>query len=499
MSGIRILRDVDVPLRDGTRTLAEVWIPDDGQPHPAILVRTPYLKETAAPTAIVEPRLAASRGYATVLQDVRGRGSSEGVFEPFVHEEADGYDSVEWVARQPWCDGDVVMAGASYVGATQWLAAVGAPPALHAIAPALSSDDYGEGWSYNAGVPEHGFLTSWSAAELAPVSARMLDDPSRSWMDVATVEAVAPWLRDWLAQGPQSEYWRGRSVGHRRAEVMAPVLVVGGWYDIFLTASLRSFARSRNSRDRLVLGPWGHDDTLSHLVGKANVGITGLGRGLCFEWLLDFYDAVLDDREPDLPRVRAYALGARRWIDLESWPPPGAERFVVQLDEGEFAVHPSKPVPTLGGRSMLVQVPGFGYGIADQRPLLDRKDVHVAAHVTLDDDLLLAGPMRAQLATATTRDGDHDRLWVATLCVQQVDGALHNLAEGVAAAPRDAAGVPVELGDTFAYLPRGSTLVLLVAGSSFPRWPRPAAKGNQRLLAGSALRLTVAPAVADRW
>ena len=115
-------------------TRAEAWVPD-GPSGPAILVRTPYLKETAAPSPVADVRLATERGYRVVVQDVRGRGSSEGEFEPFVNEEADGADSVAWVAEQRWCDGRVVMAGMSYVGATQWLAAAAAPPALRASLP----------------------------------------------------------------------------------------------------------------------------------------------------------------------------------------------------------------------------------------------------------------------------------------------------------------------------------------------------------------------------
>jgi putative CocE/NonD family hydrolase len=490
---VRILRNVAVPLRDGVRTAAEVWIPDDGRAHPAILARTPYGKEGAAPTAVIDVRLATARGYAVVLQDVRGRFASEGVFEPFVHEQADGADSVAWVADQAWCDGNVVMAGASYMGATQWLAAADAPAALRAIAPTISSDEFAEGWSYRAGVPEHAFLTTWNAADLALEADRMLDDPERAWDDVATVEAIAPWLRDWLAHAPGSDYWRARSVADRREQVRVPVLVVAGWYDVFLSASLRSFARSRDPRDRLVLGPWGHDDTLSNLVGAANVGVAGLGMGRLFGWVLDFYDAILAKREPELPRVRAYVLGARRWVDLDAWPPPGADRLTAPLDGGAFTVDPAAPVPTYGGRGLQVQVPGWGRGIADQRPLLGRADVHVAARLTLARDTLLAGPIAAVLATAADGDGDGDRLWVATLCAEQADGALHNLAESVAAAPPAAARVDVDLGDTFARLPAGSTLVLLVAGSSFPRWPKPLVAGSQRVLPGSQLELTITP------
>lgn len=494
---IRILRDVVVPLHDGTRTLAEIWLPNDGRPHPAILVRTPYLKEVAAQTcANGDPRLATARGYAVVLQDVRGRGGSEGTFEPFVHEEADGADSVAWVAAQPWCDGEVVMAGSSYVGATQWLAAAGAPPALRAIAPALSSDEYGEGWSYTAGVAEHAFLASWCALELAPLAERMFDEPSQSWEDVAATEALTPWLAEWLAHRPESNYWRARSISRRRAELTAPALIAAGWYDIFLSASLRSFARSRDPRDRLVIGPWAHDGDLSHLVGNANLGIAGRGAGTLTTWMLDFYDAVLADRALDLSPVTAYALGLRRWVDLDAWPPADAQPLAAPLDDGTFAVDPGAPVPTRGGRGLQVLTPGWGRGIFDQRPLLNRADVHVAARITLEEHSLLAGPVAARLATSA--QGDGRRLWVATLCIQQPDGALHNLVEGVAAAPADATSVDVELGDTLAWLPAGSTLVLLLAGSSYPRWPRPATAGLQRLHTGSCLQLTVAPDLHER-
>lgn len=487
---IRILRDIGIPLRDGTRTAAEIWMPDDGRRHPAILVRTPYLKEIGAPTAMVDSRLATARGYVVVLQDVRGRGASEGRFRPFDDEEADGHDSVAWVAAQDWCDGTVVMAGGSYVGATQWLAAVGAPAALRAIAPTLSSDDFAEGWSYTNGVPEHGFLTTWSVAELASVEDRMLDDPLRACVDPAAAELIAPWLDEWLSAGPGGGYWQRRSVAHRRSGVRAPAIVIAGWYDIFLRGSLRSFERSRDPRDRLVLGPWGHTDALSHLVGAANVGLAGQGLGTVFGWILDFYDDVLHGVSPRLPRVLAYLLGTGRWIELDTWPPAGVTEHALALTPGAFAVDPASPVPSLGGRGLLVLVPGWGYGVADQRPLVERPDVHVAATVVVPDELVLAGPITARLAVSADGPPDADRTWTATLCAERPDGALHNLAEGVARAPRSAGAVDVGLGDTFVCLTAGTKLVLLVAGSAFPRWPLPAADGVQHVLEGSTLALT---------
>jgi putative CocE/NonD family hydrolase len=481
-------------MRDGTVTRAEVWLPDGagpepgGRPGPAILIRTPYLKEDAAPKPITDARLATERGYAMVVQDVRGRGTSGGEFEPFVNEERDGADSVEWVAAQPWCDGRVVMAGMSYVGATQWLAAAAAPPALRAIAPTLSSDDFAEGWSYSSGVPELGFLATWSAADLPPFEQRWYDDPLRGCDDLEGLEQIAPWSAEWLRERADSRYWRERSVAHRRDDLKVPVLAIGGWYDVFCDATLRSFARSRHPHDRLIVGPWGHDAGLDHLVGSVSLGFAGNGTAdPLFARMLDFYDAAAEEREPALPRVRVYVLGARAWVDLDQWPPSGAASQGIPLEPAEVPVDPADPVPSLGGRGLLVQVPGSGWGVRDQRPLAARRDVAVAARHSEPQRRWLAGPVSATLRT----EAQAGATWAVTLCLEQPDGALHNLTEGVAL--DDGSGsVVVELGDVCATVEPGEPVVALVAGSSFPRWPRPRAGAAQRLLEGSSLELTTA-------
>jgi uncharacterized protein len=488
MTDLRLLRDVAVPLRDGTVTRAEVWLPDGAEPGPAILVRTPYLKEDAAPEPITDVRLAAERGYAMVVQDVRGRGTSEGEFEPFVNEERDGADSVDWVATQRWCDGRVVMAGMSYVGATQWLAAAAGPAALKGIAPTLSSDDYGEGWFYSSGVPELGFLATWSAADLPPFEERWYDDPLRACDDLEGLARIAPWSAEWLEERADSEYWRERSVAHRRDDLNVPALAIGGWYDVFCDATLRSFARSRHPHDRLIVGPWGHDPYLDHLVGEVNLGFAGAGAAdPLFEKMLDFYDAAIEERESGLPRVSVYVLGARRWVGLDEWPPPGGTRAAIPLEPGEMAVDPADLVPSLGGRALLVQVPGGGWGVRDQRPVARREDVTVAARHSSPERRWLAGPASAVLRT----DAEGGSTWAVTLCLEQPDGALHNLTEGVAI--DDGTGTTVvRLGDVCATVEPDQPVVALVAGSSFPRWPRPRGGATQRLLEGSTLELTAA-------
>ena len=147
-TSIRFDQNLEVTMRDGTKTYADVFRPAaDGQ-YPVLMTRTPYDKSSGASrSGALDAINAASQGYAVVIQDVRGRYSSEGEFYTFVNETEDGLDSIEWAAAQPWAAGKVGMYGASYVGATQWLAARSEAPSLAAIVPTVTASDYHEGWA----------------------------------------------------------------------------------------------------------------------------------------------------------------------------------------------------------------------------------------------------------------------------------------------------------------------------------------------------------------
>ena len=162
-------RDVEVPMRDGTILRADVYRPLGEGPVPRVAQRTPYDKTGAIDLAGgPDERRATAAGYALVRQDTRGRYASDGDFVPFEREADDGYDSVEWVAAQPWCDGNVGMFGASYVGYTQWTAASRRPPHLRAIAPVVATSDLHDFWIYEGGAPSLWFNLSWMLAALAP-------------------------------------------------------------------------------------------------------------------------------------------------------------------------------------------------------------------------------------------------------------------------------------------------------------------------------------------
>lgn len=489
MNDVLLTRDLPVPLSDGTVLRADVWRGAGSPAGPAILVRTPYLKETITPSVQIDPRAAVDRGMSVVVQDVRGTGTSAGSFVPFAHEVGDGAETIEWVRRQPWCDGRVVMAGMSYVGATQWMAAKTRPDGLVAIAPTLSSDEYAEGWSFTDGVLELGFVSSWSAANLAPLERRWFDQVERAFVDHSGVAEVAPWFPTWLESAPGSEYWQRHSVGALAGGEL-PAFVTAGWYDIFARASVRSFYRHRHPSSRLVLGPWAHDPELSHLVGEHNVGVAGSGLAWGFaRRLLDWYDVVLAGAEPSTAPVTAYVLEARRWVDLPAWPPPTAVEETMELAvpaDSAFDVDPLSLPQSRGGRGLQVLVPGWGFGIRDQRLLVDRPDVVVLPLHPLPDRRVWAGPITVDLPVRAR--GGMTRQWVATLCLERPDGTLHNLAEGVAEADVGRDTVTIELGDLCVELAAGSRLAVVVAGGSVPRWRPPAAPGRQEVLAGARLR-----------
>jgi len=161
-------RDVPVEMRDGTVLRADVYRPDSDATWPVLLQRTPYDKNVPRISALLlNPIRAASAGYAVVVQDVRGRFASDGDFYTFRHEPDDGYDTIAWAAAQPWSAGQVGMFGLSYVGATQWLAAITTPPALATMVPVVTASDYHEGWTYQGGAFELGFNASWTLSNLA--------------------------------------------------------------------------------------------------------------------------------------------------------------------------------------------------------------------------------------------------------------------------------------------------------------------------------------------
>ena len=306
---IRVDRDVPVTMRDGTVLMTDVYRPAAEGRYPVLLQRTPYNKETGGLSLVQTDTFRAVRqGYAVVIQDCRGRYRSDGDFNPFLQEIADGYDAVEWCGSQPWSDGNVGMYGTSYVGATQWLAAIAAPPSLRAIAPAFTASDYYEGWTYQGGAFEWGFMCNWvlpflTTGDLLRTNARQGVPDFDEWRqrlitaidnlpetaktlpltDIPVNPAWTPYFAEWMAHPSRDEFWQERSIEDRHDQVRVPALNIAGWYDIFLDGSLRNFTGVQESGateearegSRLLLGPWTHTTPPLSKSGSVDFGAHG--------------------------------------------------------------------------------------------------------------------------------------------------------------------------------------------------------------------------------
>jgi len=351
-----IEKDVPVPMRDGVVLRADVFRPAAPGKYPVILQRTPYNKNlTTVGMLMLDVIRTASEGYAVVVQDTRGRYSSDGVFYVFRDDVIDGYDTVEWCAVQPWSDGNVGMYGASYVGATQWLAAISRPPHLKAIFPLITASHYHEGWTYQGGAFALGFNESWTMTFLAPETYMRLAkgkpelgerlgellggiDDMCHWFrhlplkDFPLFGEAAPYFYDWLAHPDDDDYWAQWNIESRHATIPVPACNVGGWYDIFLGGTIRNYRgmRERGATpearhgQKLIIGPWHHAIPPSNVVGEVNYGFSTTALAVDLDgqhikwfdyWLKGKANGLLEE-----PPVRIFVMGENRWRSENDWP-----------------------------------------------------------------------------------------------------------------------------------------------------------------------------------
>jgi hypothetical protein len=473
-------------MRDGTATRANVFRSDENKSVPAILVRTPYGKDQIlGQTAILDPVRAVERGFAVVFQDVRGRYESDGEF--IICDEADdGYDSVEWLASQSWCDGNVGMTGSSYLGLVQWLAAARHPPSLRTIVPInIGHPPYLQELCFVGGVFKLGYVLWLITHFFAPETARRRalagrgdhnemfrilaasDDIPRlaRWRPMSSLplfqeNPVAQWYIDVLTDdAPGGDDWE--SLRDHFAAIDLPVLNIGGWYDYFLAGTLTNFTRMRDrvrpravqNEQRLLIGPWDH--VLNSRTAEYDFGFAAspTDMDLTGYQLTHFahYLKSNQNKDPLLPRVRIFVMGENVWRDEDDWPltrskpevwylrsaaTKGSRGGVLSTEKPtaderpeHYLYDPADPAPTLGGP---VGLPGLLQGINvgpyDQRPLETRNDVLVYTSAVLERPLEVTGPLRCTLY-ASTSAADTD--WIVRLCDVHPDGASRILAEGV--------------------------------------------------------------------
>ncbi|WP_280739560.1 CocE/NonD family hydrolase [Mesorhizobium opportunistum] len=338
---IRTVHNLRVPMRDGVELAADLICADGalGRASPAILIRTPYDKTNQRSWSAEFYRKLVENGYVVIVVDVRGRFNSGGKFKPYFNEAIDGYDTIEWIARQEWCDGNVGMHGTSYVGQTQWYAASEAPPHLRAIVPIVSPPgslwrnepifngalliSFGE-WAVGMGD------RSWQVTDFSEIWSQQQEYfeaiPSSCLPEMAG--ASIDWWREWLEHPTYDGFWAAGS--YERYERMAvPALSITGWWDMNFPGSPLNFERMRDQGltesarrgQRLVIGPW------AHRVNKTTT-LSGLDFGPSAvvsldDYILQFYDHWLKGKQNQLSKeslVRVFVAGANEWWAMDDWP-----------------------------------------------------------------------------------------------------------------------------------------------------------------------------------
>ena len=444
------LRDtnVAVPMRDGVVLRADVWKPNAPGRFPVLVYRTPYGKNSAG-AAFSTARKAVQRGYAVVVQDVRGRYASDGEYVAYAREGHDGYDTIEWAAAQPWSNGAIGTFGLSYPGAVQWLAAIESPPHLKAMVPAMTFASPMQFW-YSNGVWDMSWI-AWVYHNIAPDRRARLGIPGpRSGREADSVwkmssglmthrlpllamnefERVAPWYYDWLRHPAYDPWWDWAELRGKYDRTNAAVLNFSAWYDEAYGphgatnnfAGLVAARRGAPLKTAMIIGPWSHGVPR---MGRATVGEREYGPAGSVDYdevVLRWMDRYVRDIDNGVDRekpVRLFVLGSNKWIAADSWPIAGLQPDTIVLVRSASVTtitsDPRNPVPNaFEGRA----------GAHDYRALAQRSDVIVFDTAPLDSDMTVVGAMRAELYVSV--DAPDADVWVKVYDVAP-DGTAFNL------------------------------------------------------------------------
>jgi putative CocE/NonD family hydrolase len=518
---MRIDFDVEIPMRDGTLLRCDIYRPAGGAPVPALLTRTPYDKRLVEMHSMgVNLRMALARGYAVIAQDVRGRFASDGVFQMVptqAVEGPDGYDTIEWIARQPWCSGAVGMFGLSYLSLAQLMAAIERPPSLKAIVPektgnpargailldsamivwaALQAGDWlqkaikrGEAGPEDAAIIQEAMRDPQAAARCLPLNEMPL-------MKIGAIPGFQEMIDLFHSQGSLDI-----------AAIACPALVVSGWYDIAPTEAAQIYATLQQRagvETNVVFGPWDHVNNGSGL-GEAYFGTFSGAEAVQMPALvLNYFDRHLKGDTAKLaPGARYFMMGANAWRAAASWPPDyrvrplylhsmggangvaGDGSLLPQpppagMNADRYRYDPLDPAPSIGGRYF--EGGGSRPGPFDQRRVEARKDVLVYTTPVLERDIDIAGSVALRLFVSCSAP---DTDFVAKLCdVSPEDISLNIVDEFFRCRWREGYDktallepgrvyeFEIDLGPTAHRFRAGHRLRLQVTSSAFPHFDR---------------------------
>ncbi len=507
---------INMPMRDGIKLATDIYRDNTVTMAPVVLMRTPYdrTKQKSSAERWVKA------GYIAVMQDCRGTRDSEGVMAPYNNEGQDGYDTLEWITRQPWCSGRVGMLGGSYVGAVQWQAAAEDPPGLAAITPQATWSSFYRNL-YLGGSVRLSLISGWIAGNTPKPEGVKPADMSEALMRLPLGEVDSaigwdmPWLDAFLTHPKPDGFWTRLDLTSRLPDLQLPALHVVGYYDYFSRESVGNFtimqkqARDPKTRQqqRLILGPWDHGS-----VGKTKVAEVEFGPEAAmdtFALQIDWFDRHLKQdpaaQAKPFPPVRYFSMGDNVWHDAQNWPPEGftatsyyllsagkantrqgngrLSREAPTQDEPSdtFRADPGNPTPSCPITETR-PIKAAVWGPVDQSAIEDRDDVLVYSSEPMAEPLNFAGNAEAKLHVSTdTPDAD----WAVKLIDVHPDGFAQNIARGILRGryrnsllkpelmqPGKVYEITVDLGPVAATIAKGHQLRVDISGADFPLYDR---------------------------
>lgn len=519
-NGVRLERAVRCRMSDGIELVSDHYCPPGKGTRPTLLMRQPYGRDIASTVTYAHPAWFARHGYNVVVQDVRGRGDSAGIFYPFRHEAKDGAETIAWLRKRPESNGRIGMYGFSYQGLTQLLAASEQPPGLVAIAPGMTAHDLYHGWFYHQGALRLASALSWGIQMLKADARRhklrqASDRLERAWSNLGDQTCVLPfgghpaisdrdlpsYVRDWFEHTEPSDYWSSLDISSSVERISVPALHISGWYDTYLKGSIDGYlalsqgAASSLARENqyLVAGPWVHIPW-GDRVGTAELSADSLldTDSLLVRW---FNHWLKDSGEfSNQPRIRHFVLGENRWREANAFPAKSSQVFYLhsagransrkgdgllsaaepQHDEPAdiFIYDPEVPVLAPGGRV----APS---GQFDQALLELGNNLLVYSTTPLATPIRVFGIPRVSLYCATSAAHTD---FCAKLVRVRPGGAAEFISIGIARSswlfrksgycPDQIQGWQFELEPTSCLFAAGERLRLEISSSAFPLYDR---------------------------
>ncbi|MBJ6364298.1 CocE/NonD family hydrolase [Paenibacillus sp. GCM10012307] len=503
-------RDIQVQMQDGVRLMTHLWLPEGDGTWPVILVRNPYVDGDFVPDP--EMVLFAEYGYAVVIQECRGRGSSEGVWEPFVNERQDGLDTLDWIIASPWCDGNIGLLGGSYLSFNQWTLADSLPSQVKTLYLSVLGTEMHR-FMYMDGMFRPDILTGWavtnSSVDLDGRNHKELEDQARKFrppidMDESLLGKRLDWYRSLLQNpGAADSLWQEglwERLSSMASRISVPVCMVGGWFDIAIDSMFTAYNKLRpevRERSRFIIGPWVHSLAPHGDRFFPNGSVQG-GNGGTRE-ILAWFDHMLKQLpyEDKLGIIKAYVIGEDSWKEWAAWPPRqlietyylhGANGLSTQADEQEhsasYLYDPLDPVTTVGGSGLLSEfenAPGQPRTACVLQPEPGyRHDVLTFISDETDSELRIVGAIEAVLQISSSAE---DTAFTVKISEVMPGGATYNIGDGITSlayrngstsalsyVPGSQAEVKLELWPTAWTIQKGSRIRLDISSSNFPAY-----------------------------